>query len=61
MMSVYLAQDRADYLRGGYVSVNWDIKEMEENKQEIVEKKLLKIQCIPAQLGPAGHPFGTEA
>jgi hypothetical protein len=58
MMTLYLAQERADYLRGGFVGINWDIKEMEANKKEIVEKKLLKTQWIPAKFGEGGHPFG---
>jgi NAD(P)-dependent dehydrogenase (short-subunit alcohol dehydrogenase family) len=59
MMALYLAQERADYLKGGFVGINWDVKEMEANKDEIVEKKLLKMQWIPAKLGEGGHPFGS--
>jgi NAD(P)-dependent dehydrogenase (short-subunit alcohol dehydrogenase family) len=59
MMAVYLSQERADFLRGGYVQINWDIKEMEANKKEIVEKKLLKLQWLPAKFGIGGHPFGA--
>lgn len=61
MMTVYLAQERADFLRGSWVGVNWDVKELEANKDEIVEKKLLKMQWIPAKLGQGGHPFGDVA
>ncbi|KAH8816904.1 hypothetical protein F5884DRAFT_818812 [Xylogone sp. PMI_703] len=57
MMALYLSQERADYLRGGFVGINWDIKEMEAHKEEIKEKKLLKLQWIPAKLGAGGHPF----
>jgi NAD(P)-dependent dehydrogenase (short-subunit alcohol dehydrogenase family) len=61
LMSLYLAQERADYLRGGFVGINWDINEMEEHKDEIKEKKLLKMSWIPAKLGQGGHPFeGTS-
>lgn len=59
MWSVYLSQERADYLRGGFVGVNWDIKELEEHKDEIVEKKLLKMKGVPAKMGKGGHPWGT--
>jgi NAD(P)-dependent dehydrogenase (short-subunit alcohol dehydrogenase family) len=59
MMALYLAQERADFLKGCFVGINWDVKEMEANKEEIVEKKLLKMQWIPAKLGEGGHPFGT--
>ena len=59
MFTVYLSQDRADYLRGGFVGINWDIKEMEEHQEEIKEKKLVKMQWIPAKLGEGGHPWGA--
>jgi NAD(P)-dependent dehydrogenase (short-subunit alcohol dehydrogenase family) len=57
MMSLYLSQERADFLKGSFVTINWDVKEMEGHKEEIVEKKLLKIQWIPAKLQKEGHPF----
>jgi NAD(P)-dependent dehydrogenase (short-subunit alcohol dehydrogenase family) len=59
MMALYLSQERADFLKGCFVGINWDVTEMEANKEEIVEKKLLKMQWIPAKLGEGGHPFGT--
>ena len=59
MMALWLMQERADFLKGGFVSVNWDVKEMEENRQEIAEKQLVKLGWIPAKLGEGGHPFGT--
>jgi NAD(P)-dependent dehydrogenase (short-subunit alcohol dehydrogenase family) len=46
-LSLYLAQPRADYLRGSFVSVNWDVTEMEAHKEEIAEKKLLKMSWLP--------------
>lgn len=33
--------DRAEFLRGGMVSVNWDVEELVKAKEEIVEGKLL--------------------
>lgn len=47
MLALYLAQKRADYLKGGMVSVNWDVEEMEKYKEEIVEKKLLQTSWLP--------------
>ncbi|OAQ57808.1 beta-lactamase domain-containing protein [Pochonia chlamydosporia 170] len=44
---------------GCCVGINWDVKEMEANKEEIVEKKLLKMQWVTAKLGEEGHPFQT--
>ncbi|KAG9236771.1 hypothetical protein BJ875DRAFT_419536 [Amylocarpus encephaloides] len=37
----YLAQSRADYARGGYISVNWDVLEIEANKKRIVNENML--------------------
>ena len=59
MMALYLSQERADFLKGGFVGINWDIKELEANKEEIVEKKLLKMHWMPAKFGQGGHPFGA--
>ena len=43
-MCVWLGTDRADFLRGRYISSTWDVTELEARKQEIVEKDLLKMQ-----------------
>jgi len=56
-MTLYLSLPEADYLKGGLCSVNWDIKEMESHKNEIVEKSLLKGAFLNARLGPNGHPW----
>jgi hypothetical protein len=47
LQALYLAQPRADYLKGLMVGVNWDLEVMEEHKEEIVEKKLLRHSWIP--------------
>ncbi|CAD6453063.1 70bb58a4-6ccd-4888-8a78-faf15ab313ed [Sclerotinia trifoliorum] len=47
MLALYLVQERADFLRGSMVSVNWDVEELEEYKKEIVEKKLLQTTWMP--------------
>ncbi|ORX98767.1 hypothetical protein BCR34DRAFT_576965 [Clohesyomyces aquaticus] len=44
-LALYLASSRADYLKGSMTSINYDIGEMEEHKEEI-EKGLLKIKWI---------------
>lgn len=56
-MTLYLQKPEADFLRGGFVSVNWDVEEMESHREEIVEGKLLKLGFIGAKLGPEGHPW----
>lgn len=47
MLALYLAQDRADYLNGGMVAVNWDVEEMGTHKEEIVKGKVLQTTWLP--------------
>ena len=47
MLALYLVQPRADYLKGSFININWDVEEMEAHKEEIVEKKLLKTSWLP--------------
>ena len=56
-VTLYLQKGEADYLRGGFMSVNWDVEEMEKHKEEIVEGKLLNLQFLGGKLGPEGHPW----
>ncbi|KAJ4347561.1 hypothetical protein N0V95_005298 [Ascochyta clinopodiicola] len=58
-LSLYLAQKRADYLRGGFISVNWDVEEMEAHQEEIKEQKLLQLGFLGAKLGSDGHPWSS--
>lgn len=55
--TLYLQKPEADFLRGGYVSVNWDVDEMEQHKAEITEGKLLKLGFLNAKLGPDGFTW----
>ena len=55
--TLYLQKLEADFLRGGYVSASWDVTEMEEHRDEIVEKKLLKLGFLNAALGPGGYKW----
>jgi hypothetical protein len=50
-LTLYLSTSRAEHLRGNYLSVNWDVVELEEHKTEFVEKKL----------GMLGFVHGTNA
>lgn len=45
-LALYLASNRADYLKGSLTSVNWDLEEMEARKIDI-EKGLLKVKWVP--------------
>ena len=47
MLALYLASPQGDYLKGMVASVNWDVKEMEANKERIVQEELLKIKWVP--------------
>lgn len=60
-VTLYLQQTRADFLRGGFLSVNWDIDELEKHKDEITEKKLLKLAFLNGQLQPGGYPWSSTA
>ncbi|KAL9000868.1 MAG: hypothetical protein Q9169_000623 [Polycauliona sp. 2 TL-2023] len=41
---VFLTQRRQEWLAGRYISVNWDMEELFQKKDEIVEKDLLKVR-----------------
>ncbi|KAI0074436.1 NAD-P-binding protein [Panus rudis PR-1116 ss-1] len=43
---VWLTKERREWLSGRYISVNWDMKEFAEKKEEIVKKDLLKVRLI---------------
>ncbi|KAK5194055.1 hypothetical protein LTR47_005354 [Exophiala xenobiotica] len=47
MVSLWLAQPRADFLSGQLVSVNWDLEAMEAHAKEISEKNMLRLQYLP--------------
>nr|POF17845.1 short chain dehydrogenase andi [Quercus suber] len=57
-LTLYLAQPRADFLRGDYVSVNWDLEELESYRDEIVSKRLLKTSWLPIMPIGGGLGFG---
>jgi len=47
-LALYLSQDRADYLRGSIVSVNWDVEELEAEQKRLLSEKMLKVSWLPA-------------
>ncbi|EAT82552.1 short-chain dehydrogenase Sch1-like protein [Parastagonospora nodorum] len=55
--TLFLSTPRAEWLRGGIVSVNWDVEEMEAHKDEIVRDNLLSRAFLNAKLGKDGHPW----
>ena len=46
-MALYLVQERADFLRGATLLINWDVTELEAKKREIVDGGLLKTSWLP--------------
>ena len=44
---LYLAQERADFLKGSLTSVNWDVEEVEARQGEVVSGKLLRTSWVP--------------
>ncbi|ROW16753.1 hypothetical protein VPNG_01590 [Cytospora leucostoma] len=58
-LSVYLTTPKADFLRGGYLHANWDVEELKKHKDEITEKKLIKLGFLNAQLQPGGYPWSA--
>ena len=59
MLALYLAQPRADYLKGGMVGVNWDVEEMEKHKEEIESKKLVLTSWLPVLPFNGGSGLGA--
>lgn len=43
---VWLTGERREWINGVYVDCNWDVKELEGRKEEIVKKGLLKVRLI---------------
>lgn len=58
-LTLFLSTERAEWLRGSMVSVNWDYEEMEMHKEEILEKRLTKLAFCDAKFGKGGHPWAT--
>jgi hypothetical protein len=60
-VSLLLANDpESDFLRGGYLSVNWDIDELKTHREEILEKKLTQLGFLNAELRLGGYPWAEK-
>ncbi|KAK0642624.1 Short chain dehydrogenase andI [Lasiodiplodia hormozganensis] len=58
-LSLFLATDpRAEMLTGTFLSANWDVDEVLDHVDEIVDQKLLNV-AVGAKLGPDGHPWAA--
>ena len=60
-LTVYLAGQKADFLRGRFVAANWDVEELERHKEEIVADGLLKNQPFKGDIGKGGHFSSHES
>lgn len=43
---VWLSRERRDWLSGRFASVNWDMEQLEQKKQDIIERNLLKFRVV---------------
>ncbi|PYH81939.1 NAD(P)-binding protein [Aspergillus uvarum CBS 121591] len=43
---VWLARDRRDWLAGRFVSVSWDMEELEQKKQDVLQRDLFKFRVM---------------
>lgn len=41
--AVWLTSEEADFLKGRFLWANWDILELQEQKKEILEQDLLRL------------------
>ena len=57
MLCLYLADPRADFLKGMVMSVNWDVEEVEAHKDEIAKQNLLQIKWMPILPASGDHGF----
>lgn len=56
-LTVYLAGQQADFLRGRFVAANWDVEDLERHQEAITTQSLLKGQAFKGNIGPGGHSF----
>ena len=59
-VSLWLDTPKADFLKGGFLSANWDVNEMKVHASEITEGKLTQLAFLNAKLGPEGHPWASN-
>ena len=56
-VTLYRQKPEADHLRGVFLSVNWDVAELDEHKGEIVDKKAVEALLSNATLSPCGYAW----
>ncbi len=60
MLALWLVQPRADFLKGSMVGTYWDVEELEEHKEEILEKKALQTSWLPVLPYNGGKGLGAQ-
>ena len=58
-VSLWLATPRADFIKGTFLSANWDVNELEAHASEITNGKLTELGFLNAKLGPEGQSWGS--
>ena len=58
-VSLYLATPTADFLRGGFYSVSWDLDELQAHGEEVKEKKLVKLAFLEGKLREGGYDWAA--
>jgi NAD(P)-dependent dehydrogenase (short-subunit alcohol dehydrogenase family) len=43
---VWLSRERRDWLSGRYATVNWDMEELDQKKEDILQRNLLKFRLV---------------
>ncbi|RVX67763.1 hypothetical protein B0A52_07886 [Exophiala mesophila] len=54
-LTVFLAGNEADFLRGRFVAANWDVRDLVKYQDQIVASGLLKSQPFKGNIGDGGH------
>ena len=57
--TLYLAKPKADFMSGGFYSVNWDVDELKAHEKEVTEKQLLKLAFLNGQLQAGGYTWSN--
>jgi len=59
MLALFLVQEKADFLKGSMVGVNWDVEELVQHKKEIEEGKLFQTSWLPILPFNGGKGLGA--
>ncbi len=43
---VWISRERRDWLSGRFATVGWDMEQLEQKKQDIIERNLFKFRVV---------------